>query len=132
MPVKYDEIYPGCTILYDDETFGFAYFKFYLDKPRFILEGKKVIEQQKKDKSFNPGSRDNGLIHCSIIPWISFTSFSHATSSNGDPSIPKIVVGKIYHKDGESWMPISVEVHHALVDGLQVGKYFNALEALCR
>ncbi|NNF36239.1 MAG: hypothetical protein HKN68_19200 [Saprospiraceae bacterium] len=131
-PVQYDEIYPGCTILYDDETFGFAYFKYFQDKALFISEGKKVIEQQKKNKTFVPKASDNGLIHCSIIPWISFTSFSHATSKHGDPSIPKIVIGKIYKKDDESWMPISVEVHHALVDGLQVGKYFEVMEVLCR
>jgi chloramphenicol O-acetyltransferase type A len=131
-PVRYDEIYPGCTILYDNETFGFAYFNYYKDKARFIAEGKRVIEHQKNNKTFVPKASDNGLIHCSIIPWISFTSFSHATSSDGDPSIPKIVIGKIYNKDGDSWMPVSVEVHHALVDGLQVGKYFEALEELCK
>ena len=129
--VRYDKIFPGSTVLHDDDSFGFAYFPHTDDKEYFLTEGRKIADRQKKEKSFSPGTIHNGLIHCSIIPWVKLTSFQHAKNSKGDHSIPKIVIGKIYQENNEYWMPISVEVHHALVDGLHVGKYFEVLEQLC-
>ncbi len=129
--VLYDLISIGCTILNDDESFGFAYFPYTSGKDEFIAKGKKIIENQKREKIFIPKSNDNGIIYCSVIPWIPFTSFKHATTSVADHSIPRIVMGKIHQKDGVYYMPLSVEVHHALMDGLHVGRFYNKMEKLC-
>jgi chloramphenicol O-acetyltransferase type A len=129
----YSSIYPGCTILYDDESFGFAYFDFNEDKDQFLDNGRKVVNLFKKgNQPLVPVAPDNGLLHFSVIPWLSFTSFKHASQSQADQSIPKIVFGKVT-KLGEKYsMPVSVEVHHALMDGLHVARYFEAFESYCR
>lgn len=75
--------------------------------------------------------RDNdALIYYSVIPWISFTSFSHARNYSTRESIPKIVLGKITEQNNSLTMPVSVEVHHSLMDGLHVGKYFKLLQEI--
>ena len=129
----YSSIYPGSTILYDDESFGFAYFEFKDDKMEFLDKGRKVVDLYKKgNQPFVPFAPDNGLIHFSVIPWLNFTSFKHASHSQADQSIPKIVFGKV-NKSGEKYsMPVSVEVHHALMDGLHVARYFKTFESYCR
>jgi chloramphenicol O-acetyltransferase type A len=38
--------------------------------------------------------------------------------------------GKISEQSGQRLMPISVEVHHALMDGLHVGRYLERLQQL--
>ncbi len=42
--------------------------------------------------------------------------------------MPKIAFGKFTQEDQRMLLPISVEVHHALMDGLHVGRYLSQLE----
>lgn len=127
--VEYSSIYAGSTILKDDETFSFCYFDYFTDFESF---NKFASDQIKKTKSgnlkFEARDGELGLIHYSSIPWISFTSFSHARNFKNTDSVPKIVFGKYYEKDGKVFMPTSIEVHHALMDGLHLAKYLNLLQ----
>jgi len=124
----YEKVHPGSTILYDDNTFGYAYFEYQDDVELFIRNGEKVVENQKNMKPFATSPPHNGFIYFSVIPWISFTSIKHARDNDSDHSIPRIVFGKYFRYGKKIMMPISVEVHHALVDGYHIGKYFKNLE----
>ena len=68
------------------------------------------------------------MIHYSALPWVAFTSFSHARNWRREDSVPKIVFGKYTERDGHRLMPVSVEVHHALMDGLHVGRFLERLQ----
>ena len=70
------------------------------------------------------------LIYYSIIPWVHFTGFTHARRLGTGDSIPKIVFGKHSQKSGSRLMPVSVEVHHALLDGLDVARFYERFQAL--
>ncbi|MEZ4772721.1 MAG: CatA-like O-acetyltransferase [Bacteroidia bacterium] len=72
------------------------------------------------------------LIHFSIIPWIAFTSFKHARRFRRADTIPKIVLGKVYNENGVMKIPVWLEVHHAIMDGIHVGKYFWELKLVVR
>jgi chloramphenicol O-acetyltransferase type A len=43
--------------------------------------------------------------------------------------VPKLAFGHIQADGARLWLPFSVEVHHALMDGLHVGRYVQAFEA---
>lgn len=128
--ICYDKIDAGSTILMDDNTFSFCYFEYIDDVRQFIEVGNKEIEILKKKKGLDPKLNADNLIHYSSIPWISFTSIQHARKFRTGDSIPKLVFGK-YYKDGDCLkMPLSVEVHHALLDGYHVSEYFNKYQKL--
>ena len=61
---------------------------------------------------------------------MSFTSFEHAMRNHPSDSIPRIVWGKFFEINGKMQMPLSVQVHHAVVDGRHVGKYFQKIEEI--
>ena len=63
-----------------------------------------------------------------MIPWISFTSFAHARKPGKEDSVPKIVFGKYTQKNDLTKTPVSVEVHHSLMDGIHVGKFFELFQ----
>ena len=71
---------------------------------------------------------NDNIIHFSAIPWVSFTSLSHARSFTFPDSCPKISVGKMTEENGKMTMPISVHVHHGLMDGYHVGLFFDLLQ----
>ena len=68
------------------------------------------------------------LIYFTTLPWLSFTSFAHARKRGREDSVPRIAFGKFVKENDRTWMPFSVEVHHALMDGLHVGRYVNRLQ----
>ena len=128
--LRYDTIHAGSTVLMPDNTFQFGYFDYTTDRQAFVREGNKVITALKNKTSLDPKDDDLNMIHCSVIPWVSFTSFKHARRWGVADTVPKIVLGKYYKEGDQMLMPLSVEVNHAMMDGLHVGHYFERVEEL--
>jgi chloramphenicol O-acetyltransferase type A len=126
---RHDRIHGGSTISRPDETFGFGYFEFNADYEEFERRGRRIIAEVAASDALEPLAGRDDMIHHSVLPWIRFTSFAHARKSNPLDSVPKIVFGKRFERDADFWMPVSVEVHHALVDGLHVGRYLEAFQS---
>jgi chloramphenicol O-acetyltransferase type A len=68
------------------------------------------------------------LIRFSTLPWLDFTSLSHARDLSLEDSAPRITFGKIAEADDRRTMPVSIYVNHALADGLHVGQFVEQLE----
>ena len=123
--IEFDRIEATQTILNDDETFSFCYFELKDDIFEFDRAGKVAREKYLALRTFDVETDRLDLIYYSAIPWISFTSFKHASPRNNRQTIPRMVFGKHFENGDRRLMPFSVEVHHALVDGVHVGKFFN-------
>ncbi|HEV2834011.1 MAG TPA: CatA-like O-acetyltransferase, partial [Pyrinomonadaceae bacterium] len=110
----------GTTLMLPNETFTLVYFDYADTFAEFIGPAQRAVEEMKNDGSFRPRHEDDARIHCTTLPWIAFTSFSHARNWGREDSVPKISFGKFTREGDHTLMPFSVEVHHALVDGLHV------------
>lgn len=128
--IEYDHVEATQTILNDDETFSFCYFRRQPDLKTFNTEGLAAREKYKELQTFDVESDRIDLIYYSVIPWVSFTSFKHASRFDNRNTVPRIVFGKIFGDGERLKMPISVEVHHAMMDGIHVGKYYQGLQHL--
>jgi chloramphenicol O-acetyltransferase type A len=125
----HDRIGAGTTILLADERFAFCYFEWDDDFSRFAAASSAAVASLRAgDGRLEPREDRDDLLHCTTLPWLSFTSFSHARRSGRQDSVPKLVFGRAFRDGDRLRMPISVEVHHALMDGLHVGRYFERLE----
>ncbi len=129
----YKLVHPGCTILKEDNSFGFAYFTMKDTLVDFVAEGQKEIDRVKSLKNMGVNDEQVNVIYFSVLPWMSFTSFKNARMDNALNGIPKIVFGKVFkEKENTFKMPISIEVHHSFLDGFHVGAFINQLEAFAR
>ena len=126
--VRFREVHATQTILSEDETFSFCYFENADDVRTYDALGREAREKYLKLRSYDVEAHRIDLVYYSVIPWVAFTSFKHASRMNSTQSVPRIVFGKIFDDAAAKKMPVSVEVHHALMDGLHVGKYFNGLQ----
>jgi chloramphenicol O-acetyltransferase type A len=125
-----DEIAGGATVLRDDDSFGFAYLPHATDWAQFAATGSAAIAAaRQRQAGFEPRVGFDELIHFTTLPWLHFSSFSHARNWRREDSIPKISFGRADADGSRLWLPVSVEVHHALMDGLHVGRYVQRLEA---
>lgn len=125
----YEVIDPEATVDRPDGTFGFSHIDFYENYNQFAEEATKVIDKVRHSKGLELFGAAN-VIHYSAVPWIDFTSISHARNFMRNDSCPKISFGKMTEVDGKRSMPMSVHVHHALVDGRHVGQFIDEFQRL--
>jgi chloramphenicol O-acetyltransferase type A len=117
----------GCTVARPDRTFGFAYFAHETSFARFADEGKREMERARTSTTLSDEREaDDATLHATVLPWIRFTSFTNAMRR--EDSVPKLTFGKRYAEGGAWYVPVCVEVHHALVDGIDVGDFFEQLQ----
>src|SRR5262245_19072179 len=115
-------IHGATTVMLPNEAFTFAYFDYVEDFRRFLGGAQQAVDRVRGEGGFKNRDSDDDMIHCTVIPWVSFTSFSHARNWAREDSVPKISFGKFVRQNERTLLPISVEVHHALMDGLHVGR----------
>lgn len=125
--VVYDRIDASATISREDGTFGFSLIEYHLDFEIFKHKALKEIERiQNTSGIFTRTFDADNLIHFSAIPWVNFSSLSHARSFTFPDSCPKISFGKMTISDtGKRTMPLSIHVHHGLMDGFHVGQFVD-------
>lgn len=128
----HDVIHGGCTVLREDETFGFARFDYAQRFEDFRAPAEAAVAAARQGSGLrDPFAGRDDVVYYSVLPWIRFTSFSHARRWSTRESIPRIVFGRRHEAGGRAWLPTSVEVHHALVDGVHVGRFLERFEGYC-
>lgn len=128
--VIHDTICASPTINRPNGTFGFSYINFYTDFETFQKEAQKEIKRVQNAKDLMPTKNSDAVVHYSSLPWLKFTAFSHARKFSAKDSIPKISFGKMTETDGIKTMPVSIHVHHGLIDGVHMGKYVELFQQL--
>lgn len=123
--VAYPVIHAGATIGREDGTFGFIYVNFSSNFQTFNTDLQKEIEAVHNSTGLRLNNDDlkNDLIRHTTIPWTSFSSVLHPTRFNSKDSVPKITFGKFSSRDGKKYLPVSIEAHHGLLDGLHLSAY---------
>ncbi|MBY0485584.1 MAG: chloramphenicol acetyltransferase [Flavobacteriaceae bacterium] len=124
----FDRIDASATILRDDKTFGFSQIEFAEDILQFAENTKNEIARIQTTTGLLTREFSENLIHFSALPWINFTSFSHARSFTFPDSCPKISFGKMIDENDKKTMSMSVHVHHGLMDGYHLGEYVNLFQ----
>lgn len=126
----FDVIDASATVMREDTTFGFSYMPFSEEIIGFAKTVQTEIERIQSTTGVFTREYPENLIHFSALPWINFSSLSHARSFTWPDSCPKISYGKLIDENGTKSMPISIHVHHGLVDGYHVGLFLDALQQL--
>ncbi|MBA4176581.1 MAG: hypothetical protein C0505_08460 [Leptothrix sp. (in: Bacteria)] len=125
-----DAVHGSTTVLRDDESFGFAYLQHTADFEAFVAQGAaEMAAVRTRQQGFEPCDDEAALMHFTTLPWLHFTSFSHARNWGREDAVPKIAFGRVQAEGPHLWLPFSVEVHHALMDGLHLGRYVQDVEA---
>ncbi|MDQ6718208.1 MAG: CatA-like O-acetyltransferase [Gemmatimonadota bacterium] len=123
----HDQVSITPTVLRPDETFAFSRLEPARTFQEFESISRATVAAAKQIKPLESVLPDDDVIYHSTLPWIRFTAFSNALDGASD-SVPRVVFGKCV-KDGNRWpMPVGVEVHHAVVDGLDVARFFEKFE----
>ena len=136
--VEHDTVHPLITVLGDNDLFGVTTLTYKQDFFSFAASAQESIEVARQSPSLTEFAhpqdgnfiRDD-LLSITILPWLAFTGFSITRRPRID-TIPLIAWGKV-RKDGGSYlMPVFVNSHHALVDGVHIAHFVRHIEQEAR
>jgi chloramphenicol O-acetyltransferase type A len=126
--VEHAVVHPSITILLDDDLFSFCTLEYSQDFSAFAARAAEQMARVREDPTLadEPGRDD--LLFMTAIPWVSFTSFMHPTHLHPADSVPRFAWGKFIEEDDRLKMPLAVQGHHALMDGLHVGRFYAEVQ----
>ena len=129
--IVYDVVHASPTIERQDGTFGFAYMNYHEDFGLFSKSAQEEIAQVQGSTGLIPAVSGENVIHFSSVPFLHFTSLSHARAFSFRDSIPKISFGMMTQDHrGKQIFPVSIHAHHALMDGYHIGQFVSAFQDL--
>lgn len=128
--IEHDVLNASVTVPIEGERFAFCEIDYSPDWETFDANCEQAIARAKNQNQLveNIEIGNDRWIFTSCLPWINFSALQNPLTGPDD-CVPRIVWGKISQNSDGSWsMPVAVEVHHALVDGIHLAKFFNQLE----
>lgn len=126
--VEHESVHPSFTVLAKDDLFSFCLVEYTQDFALFAQRvSQQIVNMSEHPTLKDPPGRDN-LLYMTALPWVSFTSFMHPINLKHLDSVPRFAWGKFF-QDGEALkMPLSVQAHHALMDGIHMSRYYEKVQ----
>jgi chloramphenicol O-acetyltransferase type A len=128
--VEHAVVHPSFTVLLDNELFSFCTVQYRAAYTEFQKLGQALIDEVRDDPTLEDEPGQDDLLFMTSLPWVHFTSMMHPIHMHPVDSIPRIAWGRIKTSADRMEMPLSVQVHHALMDGLHVGRYAQRVQQL--
>ena len=135
-PVEHERVHPGITVLCEGDVFRFCFVPYLDSFDRFAREASEAMETVRQGESLvhgpllEEGRLRDDLLYCTSLPWFSFSGMFHPLGTDPMDSVPRIAWGRFEETDGRLVMPLNVQAHHALVDGIHLAKFFQKVEDL--
>lgn len=126
--IEHKIVHPSITVLVDEDLFSFCTFDYCEDYSDFELQVTEKIAYIKEHPTLKDESGRDDYLYMTAIPWVSFTSFSHPLHLHPIDSIPRYAWGRFFEEGDIVKMPLNVQAHHALMDGLHMGKFYTKLQ----
>ena len=129
--VEHDLVHPSFTVNAEEAgVFSFCYVEYTTEFVPFSADVRSSIAAVKKDPHVKDEPGRDDYLFLSSIPWVHFTGMTHAMPITDVDSVPRITWGKLGGYSG-TLLPLSVQAHHAVVDGRHAGQFFARFEELC-
>lgn len=87
-----------------------------------------LLEYKDKNEMFPKKPIPENTVPISMIPWIDFSSFNLNIGNNSRFLLPIITIGKFYSKNNKIYLPVSLQVHHAVCDGYHVSLFMSEFQ----
>lgn len=123
---EYERTDPGYTVAREGDLFSFCDGVHLEDFGTYCAEAQARMAAVKAEPDLTVCEKHH-MFFISCLPWLSFTGFTHPY----DPIygyIPIITLGKFVERGGAVVMPVAVQVHHGVVDGVHVARFYRELE----
>ena len=148
--IAYETIHVSNVFMRANKLFSFGYVEYKNDFWQHCgdFKVKQAQAEHAAKIALDQESAQANTLHFSALPWLNFSSMSHARTFDKHDSCPKISIGKFTvhppeinthiqdtpnkpsadKANSKITLPFSVHVHHAFVDGYHMGLYIDAIQ----
>ncbi|MFX0171420.1 MAG: CatA-like O-acetyltransferase [Candidatus Hodarchaeota archaeon] len=121
-------VHPSFTILVNEDIFSFCTVDYAETFSIFAARAAEGITEVKTHPTLDGDPERDDLLFMTPIPWVSFTSFMHPMHFHPVDSVPRFAWGKAFEEGGLLKMPLSVQGHHAVMDGIHMGRFYEKVQ----
>lgn len=125
--IEFDHCIPSYTLAIEKGSYCYCSADERLPFPQYLADARRRQDEAKKATDIKDGENVEQLFFISTIPWVSYTALVQPVPAPAD-SNPRITWGKYFEAEGRLKIPVSVLVHHALMDGFHISKFFQELQ----
>lgn len=126
--VEHEVLHPAVTILTGEDLFSFCEIDYTEDFSTFATRAVEQIEYVQEHPTLENDPARDDMLYMTAIPWVSFTSFMHPMNLRDNDSVPRFAWGKFFEQGKLIKMPLEVQVHHALMDGIHMGRFYEKVQ----
>ena len=130
--VEHEIVHPSITILTGDDLFSFCTFVYTQDFSSFAARATEQIAYVKEHHTIEDEPGRDDYLFMTAIPWISFTSLVHPVQLSPADSVPRIAWGRYFGQGEGLQMPLNLQAHHALIDGIHAGRFYEKVQYYLR
>lgn len=125
--VEFDACRTSHTLSLSDGTY--CYCQLSADRPLedYLEYAAAEQESSRRERSLDD-SNGLDLYFISTLPWLSYTALVQPTPTPAD-SNPRLTWGRWFERGGRTLLPFTALCNHALVDGVHLAQFFDALKA---
>jgi chloramphenicol O-acetyltransferase type A len=127
--IEHEIVHPSTTVLVSEELFSFLSLTHVDDFHIFVAEYSEKVAYVKTHPTLEDASKDDDMLFMTSIPWVSFTSFMHPINMHPCDSIPRFAWGKYFMEGERVRMPLSVQGHHAVMDGIHMARFYEKIQS---
>lgn len=128
----WEQLHPSYTVFHQDsETFSILWTAYEQDYARF----KQNYEQDLALYGANTGLMGKpdcpeNCFNVSMIPWVSFDSFTLDLPEGNNYLLPIFTMGRFYEEQNRTLLPVAIRFHHAVCDGFHAARLVNEVQEL--
>jgi len=126
--IEHEVVHPSFTLLADNDLFSFCTLNYLEDFPEFAERAAEKIAYRKVHLTLEDETEEDDLLFMTALPWVSFTSFMHPMQLHPADSVPRFAWGKFFQEGRTLKMPLGVQAHHALMDGVHMGRFYSRVQ----
>lgn len=129
--IEHEQVHPSAAVYTDvADVFSFCEVKFLPDFKVFYTNAIQQMELMRRHPVFEDEHGRDDYLFLSAIPWVHFTALTHAMHLPVQDSVPRITWGKFISVGNSIQIPLSIQVHHALVDGRHIGQFYEKVQSI--
>ena len=128
-PGIYDSMHPMYTVFNKEKkNFSGIWSYFSEDYSEFLENYQADVQKYSTSTRYAPkeGTPINSF-NISMVPWLEFTAMNFNVYDEGKFLLPIFTMGKFFERDGKRYLPLAIQVHHAVCDGYHIGLFVEKL-----
>ena len=125
-PVEFNTCDTSHTVMRETGTYSYCRLNCMQPFEDYLSTALILQKRAREQGGLDDGEDSLSLLFVSTLPWVRYSAIRQPVPTPAD-SNPRITWGRYTVEEGRATVPLTLLANHALVDGVHIGHFFDAL-----